>query len=109
MWKVYRTDEFKKWFNDLNLLAKESILKDIIILSTKGPLLNRPYVDTLKGSKISNFKELNLEIVNIELYFVLILKEISFCWLEVINLMLKNFMKVLFLKQNSYTLIILKK
>jgi hypothetical protein len=58
MWKVYRTDEFKKWFNDLNLLAKESILKDIIILSTKGPLLNRPYVDTLKGSKISNLKEL---------------------------------------------------
>ena len=45
MWKVYRTDEFKKWFNDLNLLAKESILKDIIILSTKG-------------SKISNLKEL---------------------------------------------------
>lgn len=62
MWKVYRTQEFKDWFDQLDLKLKEAILKDILILSTYGPSLSRPYVDTLKGSKYSNLKELRTKI-----------------------------------------------
>jgi hypothetical protein len=64
MWKVYRTDEFKEWFDNLNVEAKEPILKDILILSNYGPSLSRPYVDTLKGSKLKNLKELRTKFKN---------------------------------------------
>jgi len=64
MWKVYRTDEFKEWFDNLDFEAKEPILKDIIILSNYGPSLSRPYVDTLKGSKLNNLKELRTKFKN---------------------------------------------
>ena len=64
MWKVYRTDEFKEWFDNLDFEAKEPILKDIIILSNYGPSLSRPYVDTLKGSKLTNLKELRTKFKN---------------------------------------------
>ena len=64
VWKVYRTDEFKEWFDNLDFEAKEPILKDIIILSNYGPSLSRPYVDTLKGSKLTNLKELRTKFKN---------------------------------------------
>jgi len=64
IWKVYRTDEFKEWFDNLDFEAKEPILKDIIILSNYGPSLSRPYVDTLKGSKLNNLKELRTKFKN---------------------------------------------
>jgi hypothetical protein len=31
------------------------------LLEERGPLLGRPYVDTLKGSKITNLKELSVQ------------------------------------------------
>ena len=58
MWKIYRTDEFKDWFDSLEEISITAILTDLLILEKYGPSLGRPYVDTLKGSKISNLKEL---------------------------------------------------
>jgi hypothetical protein len=53
-------DEFASWLDrqdeglQLRTLAQLELLKEL------GPLLNRPYVDTLQGSKIANLKELRL-------------------------------------------------
>jgi len=58
VWKIYRTDEFKDWFDSLEEISITAIVTDLLILEKYGPSLGRPYVDTLKGSKISNLKEL---------------------------------------------------
>lgn len=34
MWKIYRTVEFKFWFDSLESKTKEVILKDVYILSS---------------------------------------------------------------------------
>ena len=56
MWEVIQTTEFKEWYDDLDEDAMEDILSSIIILQNTGPILGRPKVDTLKGSKIKNLK-----------------------------------------------------
>jgi hypothetical protein len=58
MWKIYRTNEFKDWFDSLEEISITAIVTDLLILEKYGPSQGRPYVDTLKGSKISNLKEL---------------------------------------------------
>ena len=63
MWKIYRTDEFKDWFDSLEEISITAIVTDLLILEKYGPSLGRPYVDTLKGSKISNLKELKLDAI----------------------------------------------
>ncbi len=64
MWKIYRTDEFKDWFDSLEEFSITAIVTDLLILEKYGPSLGRPYVDTLKGSKISNLKELRTRSMN---------------------------------------------
>jgi hypothetical protein len=61
MWEVIQTVEFKEWYDDLDEDAKEDILSSVIILQNSGPVLGRPKVDTLKGSKIKNLKELRVQ------------------------------------------------
>ena len=61
MWKVYRTDEFKEWFDNLNVEAKEPILKDILILSNYGP--ERDIILLVGGNK-SNDKNFYSKIIS---------------------------------------------
>jgi hypothetical protein len=62
MWKVYSTDEYIEWFSHLEEKAKEEILTKVYLLEEFGSELSRPHADTLKGSKISNLKELRARI-----------------------------------------------
>ena len=61
MWEVIQTNDFKEWYDDLDEDAKEDFLSSIIVLQNTGPILGRPKVDTLKGSKIKNLKELRVQ------------------------------------------------
>jgi len=61
MWVVDRTEEFAEWIKQLDEDAKEAILKSLLILQKIGPLLGRPYVDTIKESKHKNMKELRIQ------------------------------------------------
>ena len=61
MREVIQTTEFKEWYDDLDEDAREDILSSILILQNTGPILGRPRVDTLKGSKIKNLKELRIQ------------------------------------------------
>ena len=58
MWEVEVTDEFSDWFDSLEDKLQNTIARGIQTLRRMGPMLGRPLVDTLKGSRHSNMKEL---------------------------------------------------
>ena len=60
MHEVLTTSHFDKWFANVDNIGKKDILAIVEVLKNFGPTLGRPYVDTLKGSKIPNLKELRI-------------------------------------------------
>ena len=60
-WEVEVSDEFVKWYDDLTLNESASVDYSVELLEAAGPVLARPHVDTLYGSKISNLKELRVQ------------------------------------------------
>lgn len=61
MWNVITTERFDKWFNEQSELLQDEVLAALKILSEFGPNLGRPQVDTVKGSRFSNMKELRIQ------------------------------------------------
>ena len=57
-WNIEITDEYLRWFSALEEGQQDAIRADIEILEQMGPFLGRPYVDSIKGSRHSNMKEL---------------------------------------------------
>jgi len=60
-WEVEASDEFVEWYDVLDEGETERVNRSIELLEKQGPELNRPHVDTLKGSKIPNLKELRVQ------------------------------------------------
>ena len=61
MHAVLQTDEFGEWFSSLSEKQKEDVFAAVTVLREFGPGLGRPRVDTLKGSKFANLKELRVQ------------------------------------------------
>ena len=57
-WEVVFHDRFEVEFNALAVDVQDELLAHAILLRDYGPTLGRPTVDSLKGSKHSNMKEL---------------------------------------------------
>lgn len=57
-WEVETTTEFDGWFATLNEKEEDQVVSAIQALKLEGPNLGRPLVDTVKGSKHPNMKEL---------------------------------------------------
>jgi hypothetical protein len=57
-WAVVFHEEFVPEFKGFSESVRRQIYSLIELLSTFGPQLGRPHVDTLKGSKQPNMKEL---------------------------------------------------
>lgn len=57
-WEVIFHDDFSAEFAALNQALQDELLAHAILLRDYGSSLGRPTVDTLKGSKHSNMKEL---------------------------------------------------
>lgn len=55
------TDEFNEWWDGLTMEEQTSIDRSVIVLSDMGAKLGRPHVDTVKGSKYPNMKELRVQ------------------------------------------------
>ncbi|MCG6146542.1 type II toxin-antitoxin system RelE/ParE family toxin [Leptospira bandrabouensis] len=62
MWEIESTEEFDNWLRKLDLNSKEEILAHFYLLRQKGPLLGRPFADSIQGSKIKNLKELRIQV-----------------------------------------------
>lgn len=61
MWHIETTDRFDEWFNAQVDDVRTQILALLIVLKEKGPVLQRPYADTVKGSEFGNMKELRVQ------------------------------------------------
>lgn len=59
-WEVLRTDEFKRWTGGLGSGRRAQVEAAIRRVESEGPLLGRPRVDSLRGSRVHNLKELRL-------------------------------------------------
>lgn len=60
-WPILFTDEFEAWWKDLSEREQASLNAGVLLLQQYGPLLNRPYADTIHGSAYSNMKELRCQ------------------------------------------------
>jgi hypothetical protein len=60
-WTVEFMDEFDAEFDALPELVQDELLAQAKVIERFGPAAKRPRVDTLKGSKHSNMKELRFD------------------------------------------------
>lgn len=60
-WEIETTDEYDAWFLKQSADGQASIQMKVEFLKEYGPNLPRPHADTLKGSKLSNLKELRAQ------------------------------------------------
>jgi hypothetical protein len=60
-WEIEASDEFIAWYDALTRGERKAIARNVEVLEQEGPDLGRPQVDTLKGSKIPNLKELRVQ------------------------------------------------
>lgn len=58
MWEVIFADEFEPEFSALDPPVQDELLAQAKVIEEFGPLAKRPRIDTLKGSKYANMKEL---------------------------------------------------
>ena len=68
-WEVEYTEQFEAWWLTLNAEDQDSIRASVEVLEERGPALGRPLVDTLKGSRHPNMKELRPTVGNIRILF----------------------------------------
>jgi hypothetical protein len=60
-WEVEVSDEFREWYSSRTVDLREAIAAAVDALAQAGPDLGRPLVDTLKGSRYPNMKELRVQ------------------------------------------------
>lgn len=65
MWDVEVTDQFEQWWDTLSVEEQESIEAAVELLEQRGPGLGRPLVDTVKGSRHANMKELRVAMIRV--------------------------------------------
>jgi hypothetical protein len=58
LWSTERTKEFNEWWRTLDKSEKRMVAASIERLRSSGPNAGRPLVDTVKGSRHVNMKEL---------------------------------------------------
>jgi len=68
-WEVEYTDQLEVWWLTLSAEDQNSIRASVEVLEEQGPALGRPLVDTLKGSRHPNMKELRPTVGNIRILF----------------------------------------
>jgi hypothetical protein len=56
-WTVTNHDDFDPEFDALPEAVQDALISVALNLQDKGPVLGRPYVDTLEGSKYPSMKE----------------------------------------------------
>jgi hypothetical protein len=57
-WEIELTHEAEQWYMDLNPRDADRMAAAIDELQRSGPRLGRPFVDSIKGSRHHNMKEL---------------------------------------------------
>lgn len=61
MWEVEYTDEIETWWLNLTEAEQDELAASVGLLQKIGPFLGRPHVDSVKGSRHANMKELRTQ------------------------------------------------
>lgn len=72
VWNVVLVDEVDEWFVALSRRdqdASDAVAAAIDMLAVHGPMLGRPLVDSLRGSRIHNLKEQRVDTTRILFVF----------------------------------------
>jgi hypothetical protein len=96
MWLIETTDTFDIWFDALDDMDRANVLASMIVLREKGPILSRPYADTVKGSYHCNMKELRIQSKGdpIRAFLPLIQRgEVFYCVLAIKQETINDFMR----------------
>lgn len=68
-WAIDLDEEVAAWMTTLGTTAYEHVIAALQALAEAGPALGRPFVDTVKGSRHANMKELRPRGGNLRLLF----------------------------------------
>jgi hypothetical protein len=68
-WALVLREEVAAWLGDLSEGDYRQVLAALDALAVDGPALGRPFVDTMKGSRHANMKELRPRGGNLRLLF----------------------------------------
>ncbi len=60
-WQIDEHPQYENWFEKQEEGLQDEILTVVGLLKKEGPMLSRPYADTLEGSQHSNLKELRVQ------------------------------------------------
>ncbi|MEQ1888923.1 MAG: type II toxin-antitoxin system RelE/ParE family toxin [Alphaproteobacteria bacterium] len=60
-WQVLFDEDFAAWLLEQDANVRKEIAARVDLLAVYGPELGRPRVDTVKGSKFTNMKELRIQ------------------------------------------------
>ncbi len=71
-WNIKQTAEFQDWFDEADVALQDDTVEHVELLKQFGPNLKRPYADTLKGSQLTNLKELRFNSGNkvVRIFFI---------------------------------------
>ncbi|AIR84335.1 hypothetical protein VH86_15570 [Pantoea sp. BL1] len=61
MWQVQLTEPFEEWLLQQDSGLRKRVAAALLNLQHYGPLLPRPYADTVSGSRFHNMKELRVQ------------------------------------------------
>ena len=81
-WTVLFDEDFNEWYQALEAGLQDEIMANVKVLKQCGPQLNRPRVDTVKGSAFPNMKELRVQYRGDpwRILFALIHDKAQSCW-----------------------------
>ena len=68
-WEIEFTDQFGDWYKSLDERSRDRVVAAVELLEEDGPGLGRPFVDTVKGSRHANMKELRPRGGNLRILF----------------------------------------
>lgn len=60
-WVLGVTVQFAQWYASLGIKEQASIEHSLALLAAGGPFLGPPHVDTVRGSRFANMKELRVQ------------------------------------------------
>lgn len=61
MWEIKTTETCDGWHAQLSERDESRVLATLRFLQEEGPMLGRPYADTIRNSRFSHMKELRIQ------------------------------------------------
>jgi hypothetical protein len=61
-WEVEFTEEFERWWTQLDEAVQDAIDRSVRLLEARGPMLMFPHSSDIRGAKHGNLRELRVQV-----------------------------------------------